>query len=111
MGESAGKTSTGLDQNVAGFLCYLLWWVTGIIFLILEKENRFVRFHAMQSIVTFGALFIVSLVLSFVPFVGWILWVLSVILWIFMMFKAYKGERYKLPWIGNFAEKLLNKNS
>lgn len=111
MSESKDKTSTGLEQNVAGLLCYVLGWVTGIIFLILEKENQFVRFHAVQSIVVFGALTVVSIILSFIPVIGWILGyligILGFILWIVLMFKAYKGEKYKLLWAGDFAEKQL----
>ncbi|MFC1968855.1 DUF4870 domain-containing protein [Chloroflexota bacterium] len=111
MSESKGKTSMGLEPNLAGLLCYVLGWVTGLIFFIMEKENQFVRFHAMQSIVVFGALMIVSIILSFIPFIGWVIgWllgVLSFILWIILMLKAYKGERYKLPWVGDFAEKQL----
>jgi len=111
MSEAKGKTSMGLEPNVAGLLCYVLGWVTGLIFFILEKENKFVRFHAMQSIVTFGAITVASIVLSFIPFIGWILgWLLSVlgfVLWIILMIKAYQGQRFKLPWAGNFAEKQI----
>lgn len=109
MSEVKGKTSMGLEPNLAGLLCYVLGWVTGLIFFILEKENQLVRFHAMQSIVTFGAITVVSIILSFIPFIGWILgWLLGVlgfILWIILMIKAYQGQRYKLPWAGDFAEK------
>ena len=80
MNESKDKTSMGLEPNLAGLLCYVLGWITGFIFFILEKENQFVRFHAMQSIVVFGALTVVNIVLSFIPFVGWVIaWLLSVI--------------------------------
>ncbi|MEE8194196.1 MAG: hypothetical protein V3T73_01680 [Dehalococcoidales bacterium] len=51
-----GKSSTGLDENVAGLLCYVLGWVGGLVFILIEPENKFVRFHAMQSIIVFGAL-------------------------------------------------------
>ena len=54
------KTSTGLSENVAGLLCYLLWWISGIIFILIEPKNRFVRFHAMQSLIALGSLFPVS---------------------------------------------------
>jgi uncharacterized membrane protein len=112
MSESKDKTSMGLQPNLAGLLCYVVGWVTGLIFFILEKESKFVRFHAMQSIVVFGALTVVSIILSFIPFIGWILgWLLGVvsfILWIILMLKAYKGEKYKIPWAGNFAEKQLH---
>ena len=109
MGEAEGKTSMGLEPNLAGLLCYVLGWVTGLIFFLMEKENKFVRFHAMQSIVVFGAFSVVTYILSFIPFIGWIisglLGVLAFVLWIILMIKAYQGERYKLPWAGNFAEK------
>ncbi|HEY41277.1 MAG TPA: DUF4870 domain-containing protein [Dehalococcoidia bacterium] len=112
MSEAGGKTSTGMEPNVAGLLCYVLGWVTGIIFFIMEKENQFVRFHAMQSIVTFGAFTIVSIVLSFIPVVGWVLGmllgILAFILWIILMMKAYQGEKYKLPIAGDFAEKQIS---
>jgi uncharacterized membrane protein len=54
------KTATGLDENIAGLLCYVGWWVSGIIFLILEPKNRFVRFHALQSSIVFGIITVVS---------------------------------------------------
>lgn len=108
MGESNGKTSTGLQPNVAGLLCYILGWITGIIFLLLEKDNQFVRFHAIQSIVVFGAVTVVDIVLNFIPVVGWILEVIigivAFILWIVLMIKAYQGQRYKLPVAGDIAE-------
>jgi uncharacterized membrane protein len=103
-----GKTSTGINPTVAGLLCYLLGFVTGIIFLVLEKENRFVRFHAMQSILTFAFFFVLNAILHFIPFVGWVLMPLvglvALIVWILLMMKAYKGEFYKLPIVGDMAE-------
>ena len=112
MSETNGKTSTGLEQNVAGLLCYVGLWVTGIIFVILEKDNQFVRFHAIQSIIVFGALTLAgvlfSVVLAFIPVIGallaWLIWVLTIILWIVLMLKAYQGQRYKVPLAGNIAE-------
>ena len=103
------KTSTGMNQNVAGLLCYLAGWITGLIFFLIEKENRFVRFHAMQSIITFGSLSVLFLVLGFIPILGWmiipILMILQLILWIVLMVKAYQGALFKLPMIGDIAEK------
>jgi uncharacterized membrane protein len=103
------KTSSGMNQNVAGLLCYLAGWITGLIFFLIEKENRFVRFHAMQSIITFGSLSVLFIVIGFMPFVNLILVpilaVLQVILWIILMVKAYQGELFKLPMIGEIAEK------
>jgi uncharacterized membrane protein len=110
-GNDLGRTSTGINPTVAGLLCYLLGFVTGIIFLVLEKENRFVRFHAMQSIFTSVFFFILNTVLHFIPFIGWVLipvvGIVAFILWILLMVKAYKGEYYKLPVVGDMAEQKL----
>ena len=107
--QDLGKTSTGLQPNVAGLLCYLIGFITGIIFILIEKENKFVRFHAMQSIVTFAALFLLGIILPFIPFLGLILlpllWIANIVLWILLMVKAYQGEQFKLPLAGDFAEK------
>lgn len=100
------KKGTGLPKNTAAALSYVLGWLTGIVFLLIEKEP-FVRFHAMQSIVVFGALTI----LSFVPLIGWILsplvMIVGFVLWLVLIFKAYQGEKFKLPVVGEFAEKQL----
>ena len=103
------NSSTGLSENVAGTLCYALGWITGLIFLILEKSSSDVRFHAMQSFMTFGLLSIAGVVVSFMPGIGGLinslLGLLTLVLWLLLMFKAWRGERYKLPWIGEEAEK------
>ena len=106
------KTSTGMTQNVAGLLCYLAGWITGLIFFLIEKENRFVRFHAMQSIMTFGGLTVLFIVLGNIPIIGWmvltpVLAILQVILWVLLMVKAYQGQMFKLPVIGDLAEKQI----
>ena len=110
---SSSKNSTGLSPNVAGLLCYVAGWISGIVFLIIEKESKSVRFHALQSIVTFGVLTVVQIVLSFIPIIGWILvplvWILMVVLWIILMIRAYSGVMWKLPWVGNWAEQQVNK--
>jgi len=103
------KTSTGLQENVAGLLCYILGWITGIIFLMIEKDNKIVRFHAWQSIFVFGALTILGFIFGWIPVIGsivtWLIGVVSFILWVVLMYKAYKGVMYKIPWAGNQAEK------
>jgi len=106
------KTGTGLSKQTAGALSYVLGPITGVIFLIIERDS-FVRFHAMQSIATFLILFVVSVVIGFIPFIGWVISPLiglaGLILWLLLMFKAYKGEKYKLPIAGDFAEQQINK--
>jgi uncharacterized membrane protein len=104
-----GKTSTGMQPNVAALLSYLVGFITGIIFYVIEKENKFVRFHAMQSIITFGFLFVLGFILGVIPLIGWVLmpvlWIVEVVLWIVLMVKAYQGEKFKLPIAGDIAEK------
>lgn len=106
-----GKTSTGINPTVAGLLCYLLGFITGIVFLVIEKENRFVRFHAMQSILASVFFFVVNVILHFIPFIGWLLMplvgIVALIVWILLMVKAYRGEYYKLPYLGDMAEQKL----
>jgi len=103
------KSSTGLAANVAGLLCYVLGWVSGLVFLLIETESRFVRFHAIQSICVFGVLSIAHIILGWIPLVGQVfsgvIWLLWVALWIVLMIKAYQGIMFKLPWSGNLAEK------
>jgi len=103
------KTSMGLERNVAGLLCYVLGWVTGLIFFLMEKENQFVRFHAMQSIIVFGGLTVIGIVINVIPLLGWVisslLSLLAFVLWILLMVKAYQNTWYKLPWVGDLAEK------
>ncbi|VVB97442.1 Uncharacterised protein [uncultured archaeon] len=108
MEEKKNTTALGIDENIEGLLCYVLGFLTGILFLILEKENKFVRFHAMQSTATFIVLFVVLIVLGFIPFIGWLIapliGLLGFILWLLLMYKAYNKEKYKLPVVGDFAE-------
>ena len=108
-----------MNPNIAAALSYAFWFITGIIFFILEKENKFVRFHAMQSIMTFGLLAIVGIglgvfipMLYIIPFVGLLFTGVVAIanlavlaLWIVLMIKAYNGEKFKLPIVGDLAEK------
>ncbi len=107
MSQDLGKSSTGLQPNVSALLCYLAGFITGIVFLVLEKDNKFVRFHAMQSIIFFGGILVLQMALVFtivliilVPLLN----ILSLIMWIILMIKAYNGEMYKLPVIGKIAE-------
>jgi uncharacterized membrane protein len=103
------ETSSGLKENVAGLLCYVLWWVSGIVFLILEPNNKNIKFHAYQSILVFGAIWVIGMIVSWLPFIGWflgpIVWVVGFILWIALMLLAYQEKKYKMPWAGNLAEK------
>jgi uncharacterized membrane protein len=109
MVKEGGKASAGLKPNIAGLLCYLLLWVTGLEFFLVEKKSRFVRFHAIQSIIVFGALSLAFPLLFWIPMVGWVFsWIigaLAITLWILLMIKAYRGEKFKVPIAGKIAER------
>jgi uncharacterized membrane protein len=112
MAESEKQKATfGLDENVASAICYLLIWITGLIFYLVEKENKMVKFHALQSLITFLPLQIIYWILSYVFWWSGITSILMIlvglimfILWIVLMIKAYQGERYKLPVVGDIAD-------
>ena len=107
----AGGSSTGIGSNIAGALAYLFGCLSGIFFLLVERKDGYVRFHAMQSTLTFLAALVLTLIVGSFPLVGWILRSLvslgTAILWLVLMFKAFTGERYKLPYIGEFADRQL----
>lgn len=119
---SPATPTTGLAPNVAGALAYVLGPITGVLFLVLEKENRFVRFHAAQSITT-GlllvaisiALSVLSTVLAFVPVLGWIVALLlalvigfgGFVLWLLLMWRASQGKEWEVPVAGAFARRIV----
>jgi len=97
----------GIDPKLAGLLCYLLSVVGGVVFLLISKD-KFVRFHALQAIFLWAAFMVLYVIFIFVPFLWWfdtIVWLVYVILTVVMMVKAYQGDKFKLPVIGDIAEK------
>jgi uncharacterized membrane protein len=117
----AAGTQSGLSENVAGLLCYLLGWVTGLIFYFIDKRP-FVRFHAAQSIVVFGGLMVIRIVLSMMFVAGgaaglsvgfgllWLVSILGLVLWILLMIKAYQGEKFRIPLAADLAEQMFGKS-
>lgn len=115
---AASSPTEGLQENVAGLLCYVLGWLTGIIFLLIDKRP-FVKFHAAQSIVVFGGLMIIRIALGFMTVSGGVIsWgviglislcvgLLMVVLWILLMVKAYQHEMFRLPIAANIADSLV----
>jgi len=113
-------SSDGLAENVAGLLCYVLGWLTGIIFLLIDKRP-FVKFHAAQSIVVFGGITVLRIGLGILLSTGGLLglgvWgaimglvgLLTLILWILLMFKAYQHELFKVPIAAGIAESIAGK--
>jgi uncharacterized membrane protein len=116
----AAPSSEGLAENVAGLLCYAVGWVTGIIFLLIDKRP-FVKFHAAQSIVVFGGLMIlrigVGMVFGVSGLLGFGLWaavsmligLVAFVLWILLMVKAYQHELFKVPIAAGIAEGIAGK--
>jgi uncharacterized membrane protein len=102
------ETSLGVSQNVAAALAYLLGWVSGIVVLVLEKDNQHVRFHAMQSIAVFVPLTVISFASSVLPviggLIGWLLPIPTLVLWIVLIVTAAQGKELKLPYISEFAK-------
>lgn len=113
MTEEKKVTALGIDENLEGALAYFFGLLTGILFLVLEKDNKFVKFRAVQSIVVSVAAIVILTVLGtiliFIPVIGWLLYMLLnlgvFILWLFLMFKAYQKETFKLPIAGDIAAK------
>jgi uncharacterized membrane protein len=117
----AAGTQSGLSENVAGLLCYVLGWVTGLIFYFIDKRP-FVRFHAAQSIVVFGGLTIIRIVLSMLFVAGGaaglsvgfglltLVSILGVVLWILLMIKAYQGEKFRIPLAADLADQIFGKS-
>jgi uncharacterized membrane protein len=118
--ETVPNTQTGMSENVAGLLCYLLGWVTGIIFFLIDKRP-FVRFHAAQSMVTFGGLHVLNIVLGIIFGAGLmfrggygafgigsaifsLIGLVSFVLWILLMVKAYQHEKFEVPVVAGIAK-------
>lgn len=107
----AALSSTGLNKNTAGALSYVLGPVTGVIFLVIEKDP-YVRFHAMQSIVFSVAAFVLNMVLGITIILALalpLLWIVEFVLWLLLIYKAWQGQEWELPVIGKFARQLASK--
>jgi uncharacterized membrane protein len=123
---TGSETSMGLSENVAGALSYLLGILTGIVFLVMEKDNQYVRFNAAQSIVVFGGIAVLAIGLSvlgtgigfilgdfiglFVGFILFLVWaglgLVSFVLWVFLMFRAYQGKSFRVPIAAGYADRI-----
>jgi len=107
---TSGPTSTGLSQNVAVALSYLFGWVGGLVMLLfLEKQNRTVRFHAMQSVILFGVLSIALAVLHGIPVIGGLLSLVSFISWLGLTIAGFLGRDIRLPYIAEYADKYADR--
>jgi uncharacterized membrane protein len=120
---TASQSSTGLDPKLAGLLCYILGIITGLIFFLIEKSNDVVRFHAAQSILFSGSMIVLWILITILSFVimsislslGSIFSLLTMllglavfVLWVVLLIKGYSGEKWKLPVIGDMAERMAS---
>jgi len=111
-----GPTSMGMSPNVEAGLSYLFGWITGLIFFLVEKQNRFVRFHAMQSILFFGGLTLINIILNVIGGIGIpglgllaaLVGIVGFVGWIVLLINGFQGKYFKLPIIGDYAEKYVN---
>ena len=119
-----GATSTGVEPRLAAILSYAAWWLSGLVFLIIEEQHRGVRFHAAQSLVLFGGLSIVIGLLSMLSFGMWVVsesaylvarflvsavWIVAVVLWLVLMVRTLKGETWRVPFVSEIADKVVGR--
>lgn len=104
------KSSTGLDANIAGMLCYILGWLTGLVFLLIEKDSEFVKFHARQALALFGLLTVAGIIAPVLPVVGALLSkiiaAVSFVAWVLMLIFAFQGKEVRVPIAADIADKL-----
>jgi len=113
-----GPTSMGMQPNVEAGLSYVFGWITGLIFFLVEKQNRFVRFHAMQSILFFGGITVIDIILNVIGNFGFLglftflvssaVGLIGFVGWIVLLINGFQGKYFKLPIIGDYAEKYAN---
>ena len=119
-----GETSTGVEPRLAAVLAYTAWWLSGLVFLIIEQQHRGVRFHAAQSLVLFGGLSVVIGLLSMFSvgmlvvsasafqvarFLVSAVWIAAVVIWLVLMFRSLKGETWRVPFVADVAEKIVGR--
>jgi uncharacterized membrane protein len=123
--QTSQSTQPGMAENVAGLLCYVLGWVTGLIFFLIDKRP-YVRFHAAQSIVVFGGLQVLNIAVAMIFGAGFMMMgkfgtfglgavlyglisLVAFVLWIILMIKAYQGEKFRVPVAAGIAESIAGK--
>ncbi len=113
-------TLTNMNENIEALLAYLFGWISGLVILLLEKKSRFAKFHAAQSVVVFGGLAVLEIIVAIIAvplaFVGLgilvtllsaIIYIAALVLWILLMVKAYQHEEYRVPFAADIADKLV----
>lgn len=116
-----GATSTGVEPRLSALLCYTAWWLSALVFLVIERQHRGVRFHAAQSLLLFGglsvaiaalsALSVAMLVVSAGAFQAarllvYLVWIGAVGIWLVLMLRTFKGETWRVPFIADYADRI-----
>lgn len=119
-------SSTGLDVRLASVLCYSVWWITGGLFLLLERQHRTVRFHAAQSLLLFGAMSVllgglgalsaVALLVSgqtyqLVRVFGDVVWAGAAVVWLVLVLRAWRGDVWRVPLVAALADRVVERTS
>lgn len=117
----AGPTSSGVEPRLSAILCYTAWWLSALVFLVIEQQHRGVRFHAAQSLVLFGglsvligllsALSVAMLVVSAGAFQAarllvYLVWIGAVGLWLVLMLRTFKGDTWRVPLVADLADRI-----
>lgn len=117
--DAKGKSSTGMEPKIAVLIAYIFSLLGGLIIYFMEKENKFVKWHAMQAlilgIVQVASFVVISVLLGMIPFIGWFFfswlgWVISVVAWVFgivALIQAFGGKTFRIPWISKLADKYV----
>ena len=116
-------TSTGLNPRLEALLSYMFWWISGLVFFVIERKNKYVRYHATQSLLYFGALaivlgllkliggllgsiFLIGFILGFIfTLATYLIGFIAFISWIYLMVQAYRGKKPRIPFFGDYAER------
>jgi len=99
------KSTSGVPQGIAGVVCYFVPLIGGLVFLFLEKENRLIRFHAVQSVLLWIVFLIALAVLGWIPVIGWLVGLVLIVVWLYIMYQALMERDRMLPVIGKIARK------
>jgi len=117
-------SSTGLPPNTAAALSYLAWWLSGLLFFLVERESRFVKFHAAQALVGLGALWVLGLTLwvfgfaalfvsaaafKVLLYLAYAVWFVGLLAWAVCIVRAWQGSDFELPFAGSIARRMANR--
>ncbi len=116
------SSTTGIDERLASVLCYSAWWITGVVFLVLERQHHGIRFHAAQSLVLFGAISLLLVGLGAFSALALMVssqayqaaraladgtWIGAAVLWLVLVVRAWRGETWRVPLVATLADRIV----